>query len=383
MSKLKAFLMTVVISILGIYFAENVLCADQATNDLTTKSVSSEQTARCIQCHKGRQKRLIDDWEKSAHAKNGVGCYECHSVEPGNPSGKNGHFGFVVSLAVTPDTCGKCHAEEFKSFASSSHALAFDLVADVASQSIATSNGIIFERSCAMCHGNSDQFERGVPINNRWPNHGIGRINADGSRGNCAACHSKHDFSLAKVRDADTCGRCHHGQPGPMKEIWEASRHGNSFEIANKDVDFSRRGFMPFRDGVKIPNCYVCHMAGVDESGKGKTHDPAERISWSLAGMPAAKNANWGSKRNLMKTMCRNCHGNSQINGYYSALDKVVFSCNDFGKVHENLIASMSPVLRTEFKRALKRMKFGAAMMSPIHVTEGESRFKVLLDGKN
>ena len=36
--------------------------------------------------------------------------------------------------------------------------------------------------------------------NGTWPNSGIGRINLDGSLGTCAACHSRHRFSLAMAR---------------------------------------------------------------------------------------------------------------------------------------------------------------------------------------
>ena len=33
-----------------------------------------------------------------------------------------------------------------------------------------------------------------------WPNTGIGRLNLDGSRGSCSACHSRHDFSPRRAR---------------------------------------------------------------------------------------------------------------------------------------------------------------------------------------
>ena len=62
-----------------------------------------------------------------------------------------------------------------------------------------------------------------------WPNTGIGRINLDGSRGSCSACHSRHDFSPRRARQPENCGKCHLGPDHPLKEIYEESKHGVAF----------------------------------------------------------------------------------------------------------------------------------------------------------
>lgn len=57
--------------------------------------------------------------------------------------------------------------------------MAFDTIKDLP---IRTESPILFETTCAVCHGNQLQMKRGRVLNNTWPNHGIGRVNTDGSR---------------------------------------------------------------------------------------------------------------------------------------------------------------------------------------------------------
>ncbi len=57
-----------------------------------------------------------------------------------------------------------------------------------------------------------------------WPNTGIGRLNLDGTRGSCTACHSRHDFSPRRARQPENCGKCHLGPDHPQKEIYETTR---------------------------------------------------------------------------------------------------------------------------------------------------------------
>jgi formate-dependent nitrite reductase cytochrome c552 subunit len=188
-----------------------------AQEKYTASVVTSDETARCLNCHASRQIRLVETWEKSRHAQHGVGCYECHKADPQDHAAKNGHFSFSVQLPVSPLTCAACHQQQYASFASSSHAMAYETIRDAP---LRKESPVLFEQSCAVCHGNDMQMLRGRPVGNSWPNHGIGRINTDGSRGSCAACHGHHDDSLARARSPETCGRCHRGDTGPAYEAW-------------------------------------------------------------------------------------------------------------------------------------------------------------------
>ena len=85
--------------------------------------------------------------------------------------------------------------------------------------------------------------DKGKPIisSGTWPNTGIGRLNLDGTRGSCAACHSRHDFSPRRARQPENCGKCHLGPDHPQKEIYEESKHGIAFrdlkDRLNLDAD--------------------------------------------------------------------------------------------------------------------------------------------------
>jgi hypothetical protein len=67
-----------------------------------------------------------------------------------------------------------------------------------------------------------------------WPNSGIGRVNPDGSKGTCSACHARHSFSIAQARQPESCGRCHMGPDHPQIEAYYESKHGVMYE-ANKE----------------------------------------------------------------------------------------------------------------------------------------------------
>ncbi len=352
----------------------------KASENLTTRAIVSKETSRCIECHRSRNRRIIDDWEHGVHASNGVGCYECHETDKTNPAARAEHMEFNVSPVVSPAKCGECHRSEYLSYASSSHAMAWDLIATDANSLEGQWKGkrVLFQQTCAKCHGSILKFAKGQPLDCTWPNNGVGRINTDGTRGNCAACHDKHNISMERVRHPDTCKKCHHGHDGPSYETWYYSVHGEAWELSNKKVDFNKSGMNPFKEKTRYPTCYVCHLGAIDEKGNGKTHNPSERISWDLSALDSEKKENWGKKRNQMQMVCRNCHGNTQINSFYKSFDLTVVEANMLYFKHKDAIASLSHELRDEVKNALVHIKLGAAMMSPKHCLKGQEDFRKL-----
>lgn len=329
-----------------------------------TYAHTSDETARCLACHAPRQVRLVETWENSRHAQNGVGCYECHKAEPKDPAAKNGHFSFSVQLPVSPRTCAECHPAQYESFAQSRHAEAFETIRDVP---LRTQSPALFEQSCAICHGNDLRMQRGRPLDNTWPNHGIGRINTDGSRGNCAACHGHHDDSMARVRSPETCGKCHHGEIGPAYEAWKASRHGNDWHLTTAKVDLEKSGFTPYSEPISRPDCYVCHLApatGIVET----THNPGERLSWHLAAVHSKHREDWGDKRLAMQQSCRTCHASTQIDMFYRRFDASVLEFNRLASEAASLTDDSK--MRAKIKGAAMKGKIGAAMLSPLHVRD-------------
>ena len=94
-----------------------------------------------------------------------------------------------------------------------------------------------------------------------WPNTGIGRLNLDGSRGSCAACHSRHDFSPRRARQPENCGKCHLGPDHPQKEIYEESKHGVAYRDLRDQLNLDAKDW----------------VLGVDYSQA----PTGERISWT------------------------------------------------------------------------------------------------------
>ena len=125
--------------------------------------------------------------------------------------------------------------------------------------------------------------ELGKPLfdSDTWPNTGIGRINLDGSRGSCTACHSRHDFSRRRARQPENCGKCHLGPDHPQKEIYEESKHGIAYRDLKDDMNMDSPQWVLGQDYSQAPTCATCHMSGNIQNGGIITHDPGERISWT------------------------------------------------------------------------------------------------------
>ena len=101
---------------------------------------------------------------------------------------------------------------------------------------------------CWQCHGSIIKFLRddeGVVLTSgserkpvidpdSWPNSGMGRLNPDGSKGSCHACHSRHAFQASLSRQPENCGKCHMGPDHPQIEVYNESKHGIAYH-ANKD----------------------------------------------------------------------------------------------------------------------------------------------------
>ena len=114
-----------------------------------------------------------------------------------------------------------------------------------------------------------------------WPNVGVGRINLDGSKGSCAACHTRHRFAVSEARKPDTCGQCHLGPDHPQIEIWDESKHGAIYRSDGANWNFAAAPgtWTPGVD-YRTPTCAACHMSG--SGAVLTTHDVTERLSWEL-----------------------------------------------------------------------------------------------------
>jgi len=358
----------------------------------------------CSDCHKKHSAALVMEWERSKHAKNGVDCLACHKSEKENP-GSWVHHGERISMIVTPKTCAQCHSRENEEFSRSHHALAGEILAsldNVLAEKAAgmPGNNADAVNGCLQCHGGVVKFKKdakgellregpeGKPVvdPDTWPNSGIGRINPDGSRGSCNACHSRHIFEAKTARSPENCGKCHMGPDHPQIEIFNESKHGIAFNANRDKMGLDKDEWILGKDYSAAPTCATCHMAGhMSKDGKveGNSHDVGERISWTLRpavsakmnlvvfedgfkedyleprALPkpgdtvetvekvregdvlvnkkvtrkVAKVLRWQERREKMTAACANCHGGSFIDNFYKQYDSLVGLFNDkFGK---------------------------------------------------
>ena len=378
----------------------------ESGNGAAHVSIPASST-RCVECHMKSSPGIIDHWEGSTHAVKGVGCVECHQAAHEDIDAFN-HYGETIATVVTPKDCGRCHKTETEEFLASHHAKAGNILASLDNflaetvegsrvpfnphsktpgMEVDMVNGMASVNvGCKQCHGSKialegkdgslitvDELkpdEHGHPTNleavalvrkdddgrpvldqGSWPNTGIGRLNLDGSRGSCSACHSRHDFSPRRARQPENCGKCHLGPDHPQKEIFEESKHGVAFRDLKHHMNLDAKDWVLGEDYTQAPTCATCHMSGHSRNGGKVTHDPGGRISWtnrppvSLLMDTDAEGklikekdpierqkqivSSWQDKRQEMKNVCLHCHTPAYVNAFYKQYDDFVINYNE------------------------------------------------------
>jgi hydroxylamine dehydrogenase len=319
-----------------------LLAATAVTSGAGTYPALSDESAGCNACHKEQTPAIVQQWGASQHFRANVGCFECHGAKAGE-AGAFEHNGSVIHVIVTPADCARCHPTEAQQFEASRHARAAEIIgsldnvlADVVEGDKAFFGGsALLANGCRQCHGSTIVTdENGKPTPACWPNTGIGRINLDGSRGSCTACHQRHTFSAAQARAPETCGKCHLGPDHPQEEIYQESKHGISF-AANRDrIGIDRPKWVVGEDYSVGPTCATCHMSATPS--QPVTHDVGDRISWNnrpevsiradradtLLGL--ANPIPWQKRRAAMKDVCSNCHSPAFADSFYVQYDGLV-----------------------------------------------------------
>ncbi len=413
----------------------------------------------CVKCHAQANPGIIAQWKSSTHAKKGVSCVECHQADAQDADAFK-HYGVTIATIVTPLDCGRCHGEIQKEFARSHHAAGGNILASLDNylaetvegarapfaphsptpgMDIKMVNGMASAFSgCQQCHGSkvalkgadgsSITFEDlkpgpdGKPTNqaaiakitknkdgkpmydaSTWPNTGIGRLNLDGSRGSCSACHSRHDFSPRRARQPENCGKCHLGPDHPQKEIYEESKHGVAYRDLRENLNLNNDTWILGEDYNAAPTCATCHMSGNTRNGKKITHDPRTRISWSnrppvSARMDTDINGKTvkekdpaqrrklvtdtaEKKRSRMKDVCTHCHTMDYVNAFYKQYDDLIILYNEkFAKPGQAIMGSLKKgglITKANFDEEIewtwfylwhhegRRARHGAAMMAP------------------
>jgi len=416
----------------------------------------------CVECHGNLAPAIVDHWKGSTHARSGVGCVECHQAREGEADAF-AHFGFTIATIVTPLDCSHCHTREYEEFERSHHAAGGNILAsldNILAESVEGFRGVFDPHSptpgradlegepvaglssavvgCLQCHGSKvalltedggrvtvDDLKpdaSGMPTNpgaladvvrgdgdwpefhpSTWPNTGIGRLNLDGSRGSCSACHSRHDFSPRRARQPENCGKCHLGPDHPQKEIYEESKHGVAYRDLRDKMNLDAHDWVLGKDYSQAPTCATCHMSGHTRNDGKVTHDPGERISWTnrppislvmdtdanhkvvTTTDPGERSAqvedSWQDKRQRMKDVCSHCHTSTYIDAFYTQYDDFVVLYNEkFGKAGKRIMDALwkeGLLTKLEFDEEIewtwfylwhhegRRARHGAAMMAP------------------
>jgi len=162
---------------------------------------SSDDTA-CRGCHSVYTPFIVSDFDSGLMGSSGVMCTDCHEAKPADGDAVP-HNGFTVSLTPSPLDCAVCHPAQADEFNSSKHAVGWTKMADSARYM-----DIPDEIRGAMCEGC----------------HNIGKPHADGSKGKCDSCHTRHSFSTAEARKPESCGTCHMGPDHPQIEAYLQAR---------------------------------------------------------------------------------------------------------------------------------------------------------------
>jgi hypothetical protein len=308
------------------------------------ESPVSGATEECLGCHATLHPGIVESWKKSRHGattpgqalavkglgrkvsgqavpdelKNVVvGCAECHNLNPGSHQDTFDHNGYDIHVVVSPKDCAVCHTQEGEQFDRNLMAHAHGIlvnndvygmlvravnetpVFDKEKVGTKPSNALTEGESCLYCHGTklsvtgtvtreTEMGEMTFPVISGWPNQGVGRINLDGSRGSCAACHTRHDFSIEVARKPYTCKECHVGPDVPANKVYEASKHGNIFSATNKNWDFTSVPWTVGKD-FAAPTCAGCHMSLlVNTEGMvlvKRSHEVKDRLPWRIFGL--------------------------------------------------------------------------------------------------
>ncbi|BDD86003.1 multiheme c-type cytochrome [Desulfofustis limnaeus] len=230
--------------------------------------------------------------------------------------------------------------------------------------------------SCLSCHGtevkitgtetrDTEMGEMVFPTLSHWPNAGVGRVNPDGSKGACSACHTRHQFSIEMARKPYTCAQCHKGPDVPAYKVYEVSVHGNIQKAMDTYWDYQAVPWTVGKD-FTAPTCATCHASEVvDEEGEvlaTRSHRMNDRLPWRIFGLPYAHphpiaadttpivNAaglnlpteldgtpvsvflidaeEMAVRQARMEAVCLGCHSQQWVDGHFQRLDRSIETTN-------------------------------------------------------
>ncbi|MFH7325379.1 multiheme c-type cytochrome [Desulfurivibrio sp. C05AmB] len=255
---------------------------------------------------------LLKQWERSKHAEKGVSCNACHGEDPNNIK------------KPSAGTCATCHSKVYEDFSKSTHSTA--LVHAMSKDS-------------HVYHGKTVEYKwqaypEGGPKDWGCANcHSVGYVAEDQSKGNCATCHSGHEFSLKQARHPDACSKCHTGPGHPQNEAYATSKHGilwaahgNEYDLGGSTKEFWAR---QETDPLGTPVCVTCHMPqGTHNTRGGMAHD-----------LYGSRNPDYEKQVTFMvENSCKNCHSEEKAYEWLGNADRIAsFTLERLGEARKSI----------------------------------------------
>lgn len=332
-----------------------IACTGDASDGETATDPLADLTVEakaCVECHATETPGIVADWDGTAHAMEAISCVDCHEVDANSPlaiPGIEGHeeVGVAVATLVPPSACVECHEDPVAEFNMSGHyraALQIEpkdglqaLIYVHEGQNHPDVSGASNETGCIQCHGTRVDVVDGRASAETYPSAGIGTIWPDESVGNCAVCHSRHSFDTAEARKPEACGGCHLGPDHPDIEIFENTKHGQIFAAEGEEWiwDSPTNEWEP--GDYRAPTCATCHMSGIGDLSM--SHNVSERLYWNLwaprsevrntADPMSALTGDGPAGRELMETVCAECHSTDHTEKYFESGDDAVQLYNE------------------------------------------------------
>lgn len=337
--------LVVVVVVLGLALLIMAVGQSRLTAE-QVKSVDALATSRddCVVCHRETTPGIVEQYGVSTMAAAEVGCRDCHEI-PSDYPGAVEHEGTYVLNQPTPARCERCHSPEVAQFEQSRHSLpayvAMTGTAGLSADHMAMYQAIP-EGSFAPDKMRNALFAIEGPDITRFACetcHNVGRPQPDGSVGECQQCHLRHTFSLEQARKPETCNACHIGPDHPQWEIYQESPHGISYMTGGDGWNWEADAGTLTVSDFPAPTCATCHFSGFGSSGT--THDVGDRLTWYLFAPISERRPSWQDNMIRMQAVCRECHNETFIQGFYVDADAATEAVNDLVRESDAIMAPL------------------------------------------
>ncbi len=320
-----------IIAVMGLALVALTVGRSVASDPEERADALASSRDECVTCHRRITPGIVEQYGYSTMAAAEVSCTDCHEVGA-DYAGAEEHEGTYVLAQPTTATCQRCHTGEVAQFSQSRHGLpayvAYAGTQDLTPEQLEKFEAIP-EGGFAPDKMRNALFAKEGPAITRFACescHNVGKPQADGSVGECAKCHLRHEFSLEQARKPETCNACHIGPDHPQWEIYQESPHGIAYATGGDDWHWEAEAGTLTVEDFPAATCAVCHMSGFGSSST--THDVGERLTWYLFAPISERRPAWQDNRARMQNVCRECHNENFIETFYADADAAVEAVN-------------------------------------------------------